>query len=712
MAWKRSRLVGRRVFQADWADGSVSASQTELFSAEAGEDITFFRAVYPADTQLYGEEYDLKQGSTDNLYLIKPKDSPWVLVGALDQDSQSIFFEEFGAEGVARLGHLILQYYDGKQVTFIEDLIAMRPESSPPLLVHAAMPCIIALKKGLSETTLSNCRLSPIKNKTILEIEEGRVMRFQLTPSLKLPEAMVAFDPKSGTLFTGKFFSGHRAIEAGQSAIDDVGIKGWEDYAFDWYHLFDCYFFTKTAQQAVRKIFMLAEKITGPDVQQLAPIHGPIVREQCWKLMAKYEAWLEQKLRKESKRDFEVLVMYASAYGHTKSLAASISKGLASSGVRVIDMNLEHTPPSEITKALESADGFCIGSPTLGGEMPSQVKEALGMVLGVTTKKPCGVFGSYGWSGEAVDELQFRLKDNGFPICFDPIRAKFKPTEEILKNCEASGTRMSQKLAQDIKAKKRSRVRVVSQIQATTSAGSAMDAFGKIRTSQCVMTSKTPDGEDAVGAVSWVSQASFDPPGLSLSIPKPRSKDQEWVDAQVEKLLDAFRVQGALTKDDAIDVLNEVYGVGNEPEVLQAIYAINEDDDDEVTQEELTAACAKDSFFRAQLLKFIKTERAAKGDVEDEMGPKTFVLNMVPATGDVQALLDKPVAHKKAKATNGCTVIAGVHSFLECEVASALDAGNHLLLYCHVKTGKVMDDKEKTDVVPVASMLKKMMVQA
>jgi len=613
MAWKRSRLVGRRVFQADWADGSVSASQTELYSAEAGEDITFFRAVYPADTQRYGEEYDLKQGSTDNLYLIKPKDSPWVLVGALDQDSQSIFFQEFGAEGVARLGHLILQYYDGKQVTFIEDLIAMRPESSPPLLVHAAMPCIIALKKGLSETTLSNCCLSPIKNKTTLEIEEGRVMRFKLTPSLKLPEAMVAFDPKSGTLFTGKFFSGHRAIEAGQSAIDDVGIKGWEDYAFDWYHLFDCYFFTKTAQQAVRKIFMLAEEITGPDVQQLAPIHGPIVREQCWKLMAKYEAWIEQKLRKESKRDFEVLVMYASAYGHTKSLAASISKGLASSGVRVVDMNLEHQPPSEITKALESADGFCIGSPTLGGEMPSQVKEALGMVLGVTTKKPCGVFGSYGWSGEAVDELQFRLKDNGFPICFDPIRAKFKPTEEILKTCEASGTRMSQKLASDIKAKKRSRVRDVAQVQATTSAGSAMDAFGKIRTSQCVMTSKTADGEDVVGAVSFVSQASFDPPGLSLSIPKPRSKDQEWVDVQVEKLLDASRQQqGTLTKDDATDVLNEIYGFGNEPEVLQAIYAINEDDDDTLTQEEIAAACATDSLFRTQLLKFIKTERPYK----------------------------------------------------------------------------------------------------
>lgn len=588
----------------------------------------------------------------------------------------------------------------------------MRPESSPPLLVHAAMPCIIALKKCLSEETLANCRLSPIKNKTTLEIEEGRVMRFQLTPTLKLPEAMVAFDPKTGTLFTGKFFSGHRSIEEGKSAIDAPGIKGWDAYAYDWYHLFDCYFFTKTAQQAVRKIFMLAQEITGPDVEQLAPIHGPVVRQQCWKLMAKYEAWIEQKLRKETKRDFEVLVMYASAYGHTKSLAASIAKGLASSGVRVVDMNLEHTPPSEITKALESADGFCIGSPTLGGEMPSQVKEALGLVLGSSQKKPCGVFGSYGWSGEAVDELQFRLKDGGFPICFDPIRAKFRPTEDILKECQASGTRMSQKLASDIKKQKRSRVRDVAQVQAMTSAGSAMDAFGKIRTSQCVMTSKDADGADNITAVSWISQASFDPPGLSLSIPKPQSKEAEWVEEKVQIFLAACKDKDILSQGYCKAVMNEIYGPGKEQEGLQALYAIDEDDSEEISQDEVSAACAKDSAFRAQLAKFRRTERAASGNAEEDEEPlKNFVVNMVPANGDVDALIAEPVAHKKAKAKNGCTVLAGVHSFLECEVASTLDAGNHLLLYCHVKSGKVMDDKEKTDVVPVAGLLKAMLSQ-
>ena len=55
---------------------------------------------------------------------------------------------------------------------------------------------------------------------------------------------------------------------------------------------------------------------------------------------------------------------------------------------------------------------------------------ALGAILRATAANqlPCGVFGSFGWSGEAVDEMEARLRDAGFRFGFDPIRVKFKPT--------------------------------------------------------------------------------------------------------------------------------------------------------------------------------------------------------------------------------------------------------------------------------------------
>ncbi len=42
----------------------------------------------------------------------------------------------------------------------------------------------------------------------------------------------------------------------------------------------------------------------------------------------------------------------------------------------------------------------------------AQVQTALGAVLRDARARglPCGVFGSFGWSGEAVDELDSRLK--------------------------------------------------------------------------------------------------------------------------------------------------------------------------------------------------------------------------------------------------------------------------------------------------------------
>ena len=57
-------------------------------------------------------------------------------------------------------------------------------------------------------------------------------------------------------------------------------------------------------------------------------------------------------------------------------------------------------------------NGFVLGSPTLGGHMPTPVQEALGTILQNTgaQKKPCGVFGSFGWSGEAIDMMQSALK--------------------------------------------------------------------------------------------------------------------------------------------------------------------------------------------------------------------------------------------------------------------------------------------------------------
>jgi flavin reductase (DIM6/NTAB) family NADH-FMN oxidoreductase RutF len=136
----------------------------------------------------------------------------------------------------------------------------------------------------------------------------------------------------------------------------------------------------------------------------------------------------------------------------------------------------------------------------------------LGIVLSSVPKtSPAGVFGSFGWSGEAIDLLESKLRNGGYQLAFDPIRVKFKPTEVTLKTCEEVGTDFAQTIR---KAKKvRTQRKPASNVE---------QAVGRVVGSLCVLTTKQGDLSSAMLA-SWVSQATFSPPGLTVAVAKERA---------------------------------------------------------------------------------------------------------------------------------------------------------------------------------------------
>mmetsp|Transcript_59571 Transcript_59571/g.141750 ORF Transcript_59571/g.141750 Transcript_59571/m.141750 type:complete len:811 (-) Transcript_59571:138-2570(-) len=694
----------------------------QLVQGRLPSGIVQFRSVYPAQTPRYGQEYDRQAGSTDNVYLLKPEGNPWVMIGAFEGQLVQEFLALLERPGpnretIVRLGHLVLQYFDGKQLDFVDALIRQRPSDSPPLFIHAAVPIVLALKKNLSKEALAGCRLMPIKKGATLELSPDRMMRFILTPTLMIPEASVAFDPETGTLFSGKFFSAHRTIPNTVKPFDAKGLEGWREYAEDWFHFFDSYFYTKQAQTAIRKVFMVAEGLLGPDVEMIAPLHGPVVRDQAWKLMAKYEAWTEQKVRQQSSRKREVAVMFTSAYGNTATMASSFSQNLAKLGVRVNEINLEHTPMEDVSKAIASCDAFVFGSPTLAGEMPTQAKEALGLVLSSSrdhAQTPCGVFGSYGWSGEAVDELQFRLKDSGYAMAFDPIKTKFRPTDNVLKQCQAAAERLNQKLNQLERARSKSRARNVAQATVATVSNQAKEAFSKVRTSECIVSTILPNGADFLVAVPWVAQASFTPPGLTFSL---RKSDLDTIlgqtfDEQVNALWEKADKDGSGTLDsEELDSLfRELYDAPMEgviPSSLQeridaAVAILDPDEDGVVSRMDFDNAMTEGPLVE-ELTDYRLSASLEKVLKEDGL---KVVMNIVPDGKDTKDLLVDPKPHKKGKAENGCFVHAEAHAFMELEVQWIADAGSHKTLYAHVAAGKVLEASAKTAMVEAGQILK------
>jgi len=253
-------------------------------------------------------------------------------------------------------------------------------------------------------------------------------------------------------------------------------------------------------------------------VRQLAPMHGVVVRSNVTELVREYREWTEKQIKAAD--EATVAVIYASAYGNTTALAQAIARGISKAGVGVESLNCEMASPSEVKELLSRSHGFVLGSPTLGGHMPTPVQEALGAILqesSSTRSLPCGVFGSFGWSGEAVDMMHSALKDSGFTFSFDPIRCKFKPTLEMLQICEESGTDLAQAVLKEKRKKNKAAGAVVSIASSDTE-----KAVGRLVGSLCVVTTACEDASSAMLA-SWVSQASFNPPGITVAVAKDRA---------------------------------------------------------------------------------------------------------------------------------------------------------------------------------------------
>jgi flavorubredoxin/flavin reductase (DIM6/NTAB) family NADH-FMN oxidoreductase RutF len=410
---------------------------------------------------------------------------------------------------------------------------------------------------------LERCPPTAVSRSTELSLSNGTPLRFIPVPTPRWPELTAVYLPEDKALITSEWFAAHVAPtsvagtnEGGKGGEPSTAFDegGWDRYGDDWRHYFDCMLAPAARQSAaglarlrinatpapaesgalaavlapLKTFASLVESLTlGADdgtpeptaAGLLLPLHGPIVRSSLSELVGRYGDWTAAQVKAAG--DASVAVLYASAYGNTAALAQAISRGITKAGVGVETLNLEIVGVAEVEKALESAAGFIIGSPTLGGHMPTQVQTALGAILRTAEAKglPCGVFGSFGWSGEAVDMMESRLKDAGFKFAFDSIRCKFAPTEGTLQVCEESGT----DLAQVIRKRARQRERSVAQkLAAADVADGPAVAMGRVIGSLCAVTAR--DG-DAAGAMlaSWVSQASFDPPGLTVAVKKDRA---------------------------------------------------------------------------------------------------------------------------------------------------------------------------------------------
>ncbi len=377
-------------------------------------------------------------------------------------------------------------------------------------------------------------KIQIIKQVETLLLNNNYELTFIPAPTARWPGGLIVFEKQTGLLMSDKLFGAH-VYEEQWAELNSSSTE--EERR----HYFDCLMAPMSNQ-----INSIIEKLEDIEIDSIVPGHGPAISGSWRSLFNNYQSWGEG----QKYNNLNVALLFASAYGNTAAIADAIARGISKTGVKVKIINCEFTSSNNLISEIRKADGYLIGSPTLGGHAPTPIVSALGTLLAEGDRsKPAGVFGSYGWSGEALDLLEKKLKDGGFKFGFDPIKIKFSPDPLMIKKLEEIGIQYGKKL---INAKLRQQRKANIGLN-TSKSDPTINALGRVVGSLCILTALKGNEENQLsGAMvaSWVSQASFSPPGITIAVAKERAVENllHTGDSFALNILEQNNHQGILTQ--------------------------------------------------------------------------------------------------------------------------------------------------------------------
>ena len=274
---------------------------------------------------------------------------------------------------------------------------------------------IVAVKDGES-LSLGNMNVSFV---------EARMLHW--------PDSMLTYLAEDDVLFSQDVFSLHLAsTERFDDEIDDDILE--EEAAK---------YFANILLPFSTPVSKLLEKVDGLGIAKgiLATDHGPIWRKDASKIIELYSRWAAQKPTKKA------AVMYDTMYESTALMAQAIAEGIRAGGADAKLLPLRACHRTDVATEMLDAGALLVGSPTFNNNIFPTVADVLTYLKGLKPRNLIGAaFGSYGWSGEAVGQVEDVLKGMKVELVGESIKAKYVPDDEALAQCYSLGMLVAEKL--------------------------------------------------------------------------------------------------------------------------------------------------------------------------------------------------------------------------------------------------------------------------
>lgn len=375
----------------------------------------------------HGKEYKMQRGTSYNSYLIREAKN--VLIDTVDLKFRTDFVKNLAEEiDLKKIDAIVINHAEEDHSGALAELLALIP-GTPIYCTANGVDSI----NGHHHHPEWNFNV--VKTGDSLDLGNGKKLIFVETPMLHWPDSMMTYMTGDAVLFSNDAFGQHYCDE--HLFNDEV----------DQHELFDqCQrYFSNILTPFARLVTPKINEILGFNlpVSMIATSHGVVWRYNPTQIIELYLQWAADY------QEDRITLFYDTMSNNTRMMADAIAEGIRETDPRVAVKvyNVSTHDKNEIITSCFRSKGILVGSSTMNNVMMPKVAGMLEEITGLKFRnKLASAFGSYGWTGGAVDRVATRLQDAGFDMTI-ALKTKWRPDLSALEECREHGRKIAREWA-------------------------------------------------------------------------------------------------------------------------------------------------------------------------------------------------------------------------------------------------------------------------
>jgi len=370
--------------------------------------------------EFHGHELSTHRGSSYNAYLIR--DEKTVLVDTVWEPFREEFMQKLrNAVDPSEIDIVVANHSEIDHSGALPDV--MRECTSATLVTSERG------KKSIRGHYHQDWNFQTVNTGDSIDIGQNELM-FVEAPMLHWPDSMFTYLTGKNILMPNDAFGQHYAT--GYRFNDQVDQEELWEEALKYY----VNILTPFSAMVEKKIQQVLELDLPVDI--IAPSHGVIWRDTPMQIVEKYREWAAQEPEKRA------TVVYDTMWEATRKMADAIGEGLADEGIDHKVIDAAQTDRNDLLVEVFKSRTLAVGSPTFNRGVLPTIAPLCQDLRGLGFKNKVGAaFGSYGWSGDAPEQIQEHLEEANFSVIEEPLAVKWQPNEDDLEQCRKYGRKLA-----------------------------------------------------------------------------------------------------------------------------------------------------------------------------------------------------------------------------------------------------------------------------